>query len=223
MPRPPFSIWVLLGILAVFGASCVMFWLHVRRWTRNRPWVALRDWANGHGFRLSAAGRTAAPAPLSELTAPPPDALVSLARDGVVLVQLETPGAAAAAEGGGGAARPARWNVLVRDLPAYWPTTALRPAAHERSLADLFNLEAFPALLSSDRYTIHGADSATARAVARSMLVALLPHDLGLVLHARHLLLDFSARPFDGIELSRVLALVDQLIAHLPAGGAARA
>ncbi len=93
-------------------------------------------------------------------------------------------------------------------------------AAHERSLADLFDLEAFPALLSSDRYTIHGADSATARAVARSMLVALLPHDLGLVLHARHLLLDFSARPFDGIELSRVLALADQLIAHLPAGAA---
>jgi hypothetical protein len=117
----------------------------------------------------------------------------------------------------GGVGRPQRWNVLVREIDADWPATALRPASHERSLADLFALASFPALLSSDRFTIHGAESSAARAVVASMLMALLPQDLGLILHGRRLLVDFSTRPFDGIELSRIVALTEQLAAHLPA------
>jgi hypothetical protein len=107
---PPFSIWILLALLAVFGASCLMFWVHVRHWTGNRQWLNLRDWATRNGYKV------------------------------------------------------------------------------------------FPA----------------ARAAVASMLIALLPHDLGLILHGRRLILDFSTRPFDGIELSRIVALVEQLAAHLP-------
>ena len=51
------------------------------------------------------------------------------------------------------------------------------------------------------------------------MLMALLPHDLGLVLQGRRLILDFSTRPFDGIELSRIVALVEQLAADFAGGG----
>jgi hypothetical protein len=215
---PPFSIWVFAGTCLVLAASVAMFWLHVQRWTHNRLWVALRDWANGHGFKLHRAGRAAVPVPLAGLTLPPPNALVALAGAKTVLLQMDTP--ASAVQGGSG--QPQRWNVLVRELSSAaaatdWPATALRPAAHERSLVDLFGLASFPALLSSDRYTIHGVDSAAARAVAKSMLIALLPHDLGLILYGRRLIVDFSTRPFDGIELSRVLSLVDQLVTHLPA------
>jgi hypothetical protein len=210
---PPFSLWVFAGIVIALAASVAMFWVHVQRWTHNRQWTALRDWANGHGFKLHRAARAKVPPPLAGLTNPPPDARVSLAGPNTTLLQIETPAPAATIDG----ATTQRWNVLVRDLPgADWPATALRPAAHERSLIDLFGLASFPALLSSDRYTIHGVDSATARAVAKSMLIALLPHDLGLILFGRRLILDFSTRPFDGIELSRIISLVDQLVTHLP-------
>lgn len=212
MLPPPFSIWVLLGLFAVLGASGLMFWVHVRRWTGNRPWLNLRDWANRNGFKLHGAMRASVPVPLAGLTLPPPQALVMLAGRRTVLLQLDTP--AGVENGGVGESR--RWNVLVRETASDWPATALRPSMHERSLVDLFGLASFPALLSSERYTIHGTDAATARVVVGSMLLALLPKDLGLILHGRRLILDFSTRPFDGIELSRIVALAEQLAGHLP-------
>jgi hypothetical protein len=214
MPSPPpFSIWVFLGLLAVLLASSAMFWAHVQRWTYNRHWVALGDWANRNRLRLYRARRATVPAPLDGLTLPPPNALVSLAGKRTTLLQMDTP---AVVDKTGGVRPQQRWNVLVREIAADWPATALRPAMHERSLVDLFNLPSLPALLSSDRFTIHGADSAAARAVVASMMMALLPPDLGVVLHGRRLLVDFSTRPFDGIELSRILSLTDQLAGHLP-------
>jgi len=207
---PPFSIWVFLGLLAVLLASCAMFWAHVQRWTHNRLWVAMGDWAGRNGFRLHRAKTASVPEPLSQMTLPPPRALVSLEKKGMVLLQMDTPGAA----GDEGATR--RWNVLVLEIGAIWPVTALRPAMHERSLVDLLQLGSFPALLSSDRFSIYGVDSAAARVMVSSVLMALLPHDLGLVLHGRRLILDFSTRPFDGIELSRMVSLVEQLVGRLP-------
>ncbi len=207
---PTFSIWIFLGLVAVLGTSSLMFWLHARRWTHNRLWVALGDWANRNRFRLRRATKAIVPGPLGGLTLPPPRALVALVGADTVILQLDTPASS------DGTKPPQRWNVLLRRIGSDWPPTALRPAMHERSLVDLFELASFPALLSSERYTIHGTDAPAARAVVGSMLMALLPHDLGLILHGRSLILDFSTRPFDGIELSRVVSLTDQLVAHLP-------
>jgi hypothetical protein len=209
---PPFSGWVFIGLIVVFGASCLMFYLHVRRWTHNRLWVALGDWATNNRFRLRRAQQAAVPPPLAERSRPPPQALIGLTGDRTTVLQMDTPAGVVH----GGVGRPQRWNVLVREIDVEWPATALRPSAHERSLVDLFGLASFPALLSSERFTVHGAESSAARAVVSSMLMALLPQDLGLILHGRRLILDFSTRPFDGIELSRVVSLTDQLAAHLP-------
>jgi hypothetical protein len=209
---PPFSVWTLLGLLLVLIASSAMFWVHVQRWTFNRNWVALGDWATRNGFKLFRASRAQVPLVLAGLTLPPPRALVAMVGRRTQLLQMDTP--ADAKRPGNG--EPQRWNVLVRELEVEWPATALRPGNHERSLVDLFNLASFPALLSSDRLTIHGADSSAARAVVGSMLMALLPQDLGLILHGRNLILDFSTRPFDGIELSRIVSLTEQLASHLP-------
>jgi hypothetical protein len=208
----PFSVWTLLGLLVVLVASSAMFWAHVLRWTYNRNWVALGDWANRNAFKLHRARRAQVPEPLASLTIPPPRALVAMTGKRTQLLQMDTPAAAASQS----TATPQRWNVLVRELEVEWPATALRPGTHERSLVDLFSLASFPALLSSDRLTIHGADSAAARAVVGSMLMALLPQDLGLILHGRRLILDFSTRPFDGIELSRIVSLTEQLADRLP-------
>jgi hypothetical protein len=212
--QPPFSIWVLLGLLAVLAASAAMFWAHVQRWTYNRHWVALGDWANRNGLRLHRARRARVPAPLDGLTIPPPNALVALASRRTTLLQMDTP---AVVDRAGGVRPQQRWNVLVREIAADWPATALRPAMHERSLVDLFALPSLPALLSSDRFTIHGTDSGAARAVVASMMMALLPQDLGVILYGQRLIVDFSTRPFDGIELSRIVSLTDQIAGHLPA------
>lgn len=207
-PVPPFSVWILLGLLMVVAASSLVFWIHVRRWTHNRLWIALRDWAGTAGMKLHRPPAASVPLPLAGLTLPPPVALISLVGKRMVLLQMDTPSS------DGGPSR--RWNVLVREMEANWPPTALRPSTHERSLVDLFGLAAFPALLSSERYTIHGVESSAARAVTTSKLMALLPRDLGLILHDRRLIVDFSTRPFDSIELSRITALAEQLIQNLP-------
>src|SRR5258706_13151731 len=160
---PPFSFWTLLGLLLVLIASSAVFWIHVQRWTYNRNWVALGDWANRNGFRLYRAKRAWVPAPLAELTLPPPNALVSMVGKRTQLLQIDTP-----AQGAGEAMR---WNVLVPELEVDWLATGLWPAAHERTLGDLFGLASFPALVASYPFTIHGAAAPAAGACAVSVLV----------------------------------------------------
>ena len=186
------------------------------RWTHNHLWVALGDWANRNGFKLRRAKRGAG-SPVSQAAyIAAAVRVVSLVGRRTTIVQIETPAPDGAATG------PQRWNVLVREIKVDWPPTALRPALHERSLIDLFRLSSFPALLSSERYTLHGIDAAAAAAVVSSVLMGLLPHDLGMLLYGKRLVLDFSTRPFDGIELSRMVSLVEQLVERLPEKKAAR-
>ena len=116
----------------------------------------------------------------------------------------------------GRAEQPIVWNVLVRNLDADWRPTGLRPVAATASVLDLFSLSSFPTM-GTERFIAYGTDSAAARAVTRSMLRSLLPPDVGLLLHGGQMVVDFSARPFDAIELSRMVALADQLATHLPA------
>lgn len=203
---------VFFVLVTVFVVSGGMFILHVRWWTYNQPLRALRDWAAANGFRLYRRGQATVPVPLAGLTLPPPRAHIAVVGRRAALVQLDTPAA-----GAGTIGQSQVWNVLVRDLEADWPATALRPSTHESSLVDLFGLGALPALLASERFTIFGVDPGAARVLTKSHILALLPKDVGLVLQGRRLVLDFSRRPFDGIELSRMLALAEQLLRHLPA------
>jgi len=113
-----------------------------------------------------------------------------------------------------------QWNVLLRRLEARWSPTGLRPAGAEAtSILDLFPVQPFPHLGGGHRFIPYGTESASARVLANSSVAALLPPDVGLLLHGHHLVLDFSTRPFDAIEFDRMRALVDQVIAHLPAPG----
>lgn len=217
-----FDPWIFAGLLLVFGVSCAVFWAHVQRWTRNQWWFAPREWAAENSFTLHGRRkRPGVPMPLAGLTLPPPVATVALTDSRSAFLQLSTPAPLLADAIGAGptsdSARPRRWNVLVRELDAEWPATALRPAHAETSLVDLFELAGFPALLASERFTAHGVDPSAARALAKSTITALMPKDLGLILQGRRMVLDFSGRRFDAIDLSRLLALADQLAAHLPA------
>lgn len=218
MPPVPFSIWTLLALLVVFGLSCLMFYLHVQRWTRGRAWGNLRDWASRNNFRLHGAAQSVLktlrpPAPLDLLTSPPPTVSILLSSPAVTIIQMDAPAV------GNTPAR--RWHILIRRLEMDCPTTALRPIHNLTSLTDLFSTSAYPALLASERFTLHGTDALAARTLGKSMITALLPADLGLIIHGRQMLIDFSSRPFDGIELSRILGLGEQLAVHLPLLGGA--
>ena len=217
---PTFSPLVLLTLLLVAAASSAVFWLLVRRATSHRQWVAFSDWARERRFRFRRAGPDAVPVPFDSLRtaagSPAPSVRLSLGKGPTHLVQLEATGPAATAPAPGSQPRRNVWNLLIRELPAEWPPTGLRPAGATASALDLFSLSSFPTLGATDRFVAYGTDSAAARVVSKSMLRSLLPPDVGLLLHGRRLVLDFSDRPFDAIEFGRMLALADQLVAKMP-------
>jgi hypothetical protein len=107
-------------------------------------------------------------------------------------------------------------HLLMCQLPMNWPDTALRPPVKTSGLIDPLSLRHFPALSTPNRFGVYATSAAGAKALATSPIRGLLPPDLGLLLHKDVLLLDFSARPFDPIELDRMVTLVDQLVRHLP-------
>jgi hypothetical protein len=215
VPSTGISVIVLLLLAAVLAASCTTFALLVRRATSHRQWVTLADWAGEASFRFEQFEPHEMPPPLDLLSAHRPLARICLAGGPTKLVELEThrptdlPYAA-------GAPVDSRWHLLVRTLPVSWRPTGLRPAGDQKSILDLFSLTSFPRLAGSERFVVFGTDSADARVLAESMLRSLLPPDVGLLLHGSTMTLDFSARPFDPLEFSRMLALADQLADRLP-------
>ena len=219
---PAFSPVVLLTLLFLLAVSAAVFVWQVLRWTSQPGWRALLDWSRERGFTLSrpAGAASSAREPFDRFARA---RVTTLLESGETkAMQLEVPVAGAATAGGGSAGagadagEPSRWHVLVRQIGSAWPATGLRPAHLPASLLDQFSLSSYPRMGETDRFVVFGTDSAAARALSKSHARALLPPDIGLLLHGRHLVLDFSTRPFDGIELGRMVALADQLVRHLP-------
>jgi len=221
---PPFSPLVLLTLIVIVAASSVTFWFLVRRATSHRQWVAFADWARDQGFRFARAGPAGVPEPLNLIRNTTATVRLRLTKADTSLVQFEAvtpvPAAAPATLTPSTVSSPQPrllWNVLIRDLSGPdWPPTGLRPANASASLVDLFPLSSFPTLGATERFVAYGTDSAAARTVSKSMLRSLLPPDVGLLLHGRRLVLDFSDRPFDAIEFGRMLALADQVAGRTP-------
>ena len=190
-----------LGVLAVsLLGSLWTFHRLTRRWTSDRARTLLDEWASDRRFELRWAGRAAVPPMLRRLG---PDATteVSLTRAGLTLLRVNTPHA---------------WHVLMKQTQTVWTPAALRPKHATTSLADVFDLPAFPAVLASDRFVVCAAESRAARALAKAPARGLLPPDIGLLLHGSYVMLDFSQRPFDTVEFDRMLAVMEQLNNHLP-------
>ena len=68
----------------------------------------------------------------------------------------------------------------------------------------------------TERVVLYGAEARAARKLGKSSVAALLPPDVGLLLVEQNLVLDFSSRPFDPLELQRIDALAEQIVTHLP-------
>ena len=229
---PRFSWLVLLAMLLLLGVSVAVFVWQVQRWTSNRGWRALLDWSRERGFKLSRPDQPPGE-PLDRIAGGQARVTRCLQKGPTQAIQLEVPTGAgtSAADGEPPVAAPAptdapvstltppkqqRWHVLVKQIKTSWPATGLRPSHAPASLLDQFSLSSYPRMGEVERFTVFGTDSHAARVLSKSQARALLPPDIGMLLHGQYLVLDFSSRPFDGIELGRIVALADQLEQHLP-------
>ncbi len=209
--------WGVFWLLALLltAAVCV-FVVLARRMTVHRRRVIFSEWADSAGFKAyfneAARDHGPLPVPLDRLS-PPASPIVQLTNGKLTLAQLLSLTTPASAH----PERPSTWHILITPVGATWPMTALRPIAHAASLLDGFEMSSYPSLAPPERFIIFGADPIAARRIAQSQLRGLLPADLGLMLCENHLLLDFSARAFDPIELTRIIALAEQIASRLPA------
>jgi hypothetical protein len=184
---------VVSALLIMLAASTVMFRVLSERSTSHRRRIELAEWARGEGWDFS------------DALPPVFDRLPGL-EAGTALRDLEHPA---------WAAQLGSWHLLVRQIEAEWRQAALRPTGATTSALDLFPLNAFPRY-DGVRFTVLAADAAAAETLWRSSAGALLPPDVGLLLYGHYLVLDFSARPFDSIELNRMRTVAEQIAARLP-------
>jgi hypothetical protein len=201
---------VLVSLVAILVASSAIFWFLVRRWTTQQHWLALSDWAEANNFKLHGQHRAVAPDVLKRLTPTLPRVLISLHDPDTAIVQIETYAALA------GKIRPTRWNLLIRKLASSWPTTLLRPTMHVNSVLDFFPLSTMRAMVPGERFVQYAEQNLAGRLLSQSSVRSLLPPDIGLALVDDNLVLDFSTRPFDALELQRIDALAEQIVTRLP-------
>ncbi len=202
--------WKILGTLfLIAGASVAIFSMLVRRWTTRRQWVSLVDWAKERKLKL--ARREALvhpPEPLRQLSGDL-DTQVRIRLDcgPVSILQFDTrssdqPGARTI------------WNAIIRQTNGSRSSApvGLRPAnlLPGKSIIDLFRLTPFHSL-GNDRFSVLAADGRSAAALVHSSARALLPADVGILMHGQAVLLDFSARPFDPVELDRMMSVMEQV------------
>ncbi|HEX8325351.1 MAG TPA: hypothetical protein VF595_15725 [Tepidisphaeraceae bacterium] len=193
---------VLIVVLALASATAVRL---VRRHTQDREAFALWEWSVDKGFRRQ---------PPAVVTVDALDEIRDYAlrandhfrsRDGLTnIYRLQTVSRGDVVQ---------HWHALVRTVEHYSTPIALRPVAAASSLVDLMHLTLFPKLSSQTRFAVYGLRATDARDLAGSAARALLPHDIGLIRNADAVILDFTARPFDPVEFSRVCAIAEQIVA----------
>ena len=195
---------ILLGLVAILIASSAIFWIGIRRETVHRAQHRLDDWAEQNRFaRMNL--EFGPPRPIDRLNTVSIRMTIGLYSRTTNFVHLRVP----PADSGGTA--PTHWNLAIRKLTTTSPPAGLRATEASRSILDYFHLEVSARQTATGRFTILGDDLLATRRLADGSSKALLPGDLSLLRIDEFLVLDFSARPFDPIELTRVLSMLDQL------------
>jgi len=205
-----------LALLGILAASCAVFWSLVAQWTTRRRWLAMSDWADVNRLALRKGDEASVPDALKSLGWEPAKALLSLSDSDTTIVQVE----AVALPGKATKGQRTRWNLLIRNAGSSWPIVGLRPAVHINSILDYLPPGSVQAMAPGERFVLYASQTTAGRALARSSARALLPPDVGMMLAGESLVLDFSTRPFDPLELQRMDALAKQLVAHLQASAA---
>jgi hypothetical protein len=198
VPSRGTSFVVLASLGLLLAISAMVFWVLTERSTSQRQRVAFAEWARDEGFRLR----------LNLADVPEPFDLLGGSGLGVRIALSDRKGSESLLQMG-------TWHVLVRRVRSEWKPTGLRPVGAIASVLDLFSLASFPSMGSSERFILFGVDPESANTLSKSSARALLPPDVGLLLHGHWLVLDFSSRPFDVVELSRMRAVAEQVAGHL--------
>jgi len=184
----------------------------VRRWTVYHHWSDLSQWADENHMTLRGRNGAELPVPLAELHNASLVPVLALSGKTMTFVEMRW-----LQNDSDDSEHLVRWHAAVRNITGVWPTAALQPVKQASAMLDLFVMKRFTSMLPPERFAALGTDSAAARRLALSKIPALLPPDLAILLHGSFLILDFSTRPFDTIELTRMTALLEQLAAKLPA------
>jgi hypothetical protein len=200
-------------LLAMLSASALVFWILVRRMTVQREHVALVEWGKQAGLELVAPDSSHLRGALHVLLRSVAAVEVCLANPTTRLLRVRTQTAAPA--GGKLPDRESHWSIVVRALDRDWKPVGLRPSSASRSLLDFFSLSSFPMAGGAERFLLFAIDSEAAAEFPVASAQALLPHDLGLLMHGREMIIDFSDRRFDGLEFDRLVALAEQLAGRI--------
>jgi hypothetical protein len=219
------SVWISLGLMLI--ASVGVFVYLVRRETNRRRSSVLCDWASGQGWRRVEAS-AGLPDELLVLDAVGAASLGGFAsRDGRwTVLQIASGGVRVSERSGNDAgsmsvrlgdeavAREAVsrvvWHVMMLRTESPGATTALRSTAVERSIVDLMPLVPMPGQGAGVRFIGLGTSIPHIRFMI-DRYAALIPADLSVMRGERFWIIDFSLRPFDEVEMGRLMRLLDQL------------
>jgi len=214
------SAFVMLILLLLLGLAGGVFLVLTWRETSARRSVELAEWARATGYYSNPLARLRPPQPLHRFgehlrirncfVSTINRTLVEFTTDRLPLNPDPTADPATAPP------MPPRFHALICPVEADWPAVALRPSSAAAVLSDLLHLPSQAARFGTQRFVVCSDHRATARVLADSRVRGLLPADIGLLLLGRYLVLDFTHRPFDGIEFNRMIAIAEQVIAHLP-------
>lgn len=189
-------------LLLTLAASAAIFFISVHRETSHRAQMRLAEWAEQNRF-VKMNAEFGPPRPVDRLS-PAVTMTIGYYRHGTRLVHARTRPADAGDP-------PLQWNLAIRHVSTMSPPVGLRAADAQRSIVDLFKLEPSPRQSASARFVIVGDDLVASHKMADGSSRALLPGDLSLLRIDDYLVIDFSNRPFDPIELGRMLSMLDQL------------
>ncbi|HEX8341063.1 MAG TPA: hypothetical protein VF624_09160 [Tepidisphaeraceae bacterium] len=194
-------IW--LSLLAILVASSLMLMQLLRRHTGGRERFKKWEWSINRGFRRGEPGVVQIEG-LDDIRHHTLRALEHYVRrrDGVAIYKIHSVGPND---------RVQTWHLLTHVVDGYSAPIALRPTAATVSVIDLMGLTQFPKLSTESRFAVYGLRATDARELVAGPVRALIPPDIGLILSADQLILDFTLRPFDTVEFSRVLAVAEQL------------
>lgn len=213
VPEYSFSFLLMLLVASpLVLAALVYVGLH-RRWSNPTGDVLVDHWRRENGLRrrLLRRGRLSRlfprpmlPPPLDRFLAGTTTVRQTLHNAQFTIVQADD-------------ANLGRLHLLVRLTGARWSPRALRPSHATNSLIDRAGLHFYPDAAPHERFYVFAQHVRAAHALAQSAARGLLPADIGLLLTGPWLVIDFSTRPFDTTELSRLRTLADQLARMLPA------
>jgi hypothetical protein len=192
-------------LIVVMGAAAWMASMLTKRHTEGREAFGLWEWSVNKRFRRRPPGVVTVDA-LDEIRDYALRASEHFqSRDGLTSIyRLQTVSRGDVVQ---------HWHALVRTVEQYSTPIALRPVGAQHSLVDLMHLTLFPKLSSQTRFAVYGLRATDARELAGGAARALLPPDIGLIRNADAVILDFTSRPFDPVEFSRVCAIAEQIVA----------